>query len=110
MKMRMGAPLVGLMGFVALSGCLAVPPQGVNSEMRSDYVLAVKSIGCVLRTEGDYMAVELQSGLTRDQALKMTRYHLDLGTALKSKDGKSVRLITGGCKPPAKPAEKPKKV
>ena len=53
----------------ALSGCLAIPPQGISPEMRADYVTAVASIGCVLHGESDYLPVELQAGLTREQAI-----------------------------------------
>ena len=80
----------------ALSGCLAIPPQGTTPEMRADFVTAVASIGCVMRGESDYLPVELQAGLTRDQAIALTKYHLANGTAEKLDDG-GVKLLTGAC-------------
>lgn len=88
--------VIGLTAATALSGCLAIPPQGISPEMRADYVGAVASIGCVLHDESDYLPVELQAGLTREQAIELTQYHLAGGTAVKQSDG-SVKLITGAC-------------
>ena len=81
----------------ALSGCLAIPPRGITPEMRADYVTAVTSIGCVMRDESDYQPVELQAGLTREQAIQMTEYHLANGTAVKLPGKEGVKLTTGAC-------------
>lgn len=83
--------------FAALSGCLALPPQGVTPEMRADYVTAVASIGCVMRDESDYQPVELQTGLTREQTIQMTEYHLANGTAEKLPGKEGVKLTIGAC-------------
>jgi len=80
-----------------LAGCLAVPPKGITPEMRADYVTAVASIGCVMRDESDYQPVELQAGLTREQAVQLTEYHLAKGTAVKLAGDKGVKLTTGAC-------------
>jgi hypothetical protein len=80
-----------------LSGCLAIPPRGITPEMRADYVTAVTSIGCVMRDESDYQPVELQAGLTREQAIQMTEYHLANGTAVKLPGKEGVKLTTGAC-------------
>ncbi|WP_322866025.1 hypothetical protein U5922_007340 [Aquicoccus sp. G2-2] len=84
--------LIGL-----LSGCLAFPPKDITPEMRDDYVTAVASIGCVLRDESDYQPVELQTGLTREQTIDLTKYHLAKGTAEKLPDDAGIRLMTGAC-------------
>ena len=81
----------------ALSGCLAIPPQGITPEMRADYVTAVASIGCVMRDESDYQPVELQAGLTREQAIQMTEYHLANGNAVKLPGKEGVKLTIGAC-------------
>lgn len=65
--------------------------------MRADYVTAVQSIGCVMRDESDYQPVELQAGLTREQAIQLTEYHIARGTAVKLDGDKGVKLMTGGC-------------
>ncbi len=90
---RLVFPLTAL----TLAGCLAIPPKGVTPEMRADYVAAVTSIGCVMRDESDYQPVELQAGLTREQAIQMTEYHLVNGTAVKLPGDEGVKLIIGAC-------------
>ena len=80
----------------ALAGC-ALPPRGITPEMRADYVTAVTSIGCVMRDESDYQPVELQAGLTREQAIQMTEYHLANGTAVKLPGKEGVKLMIGAC-------------
>ena len=81
----------------ALAGCLAIPPKGVTAEMRADYVAAVTSIGCVMRDESDYQPVELQAGLTREQSIQLTEYHLANGTAVKLPGKEGVKLTIGAC-------------
>ncbi|MDQ2091454.1 hypothetical protein [Marimonas arenosa] len=81
----------------ALTGCMAIPPQGITPEMRQDYLTAVASIGCVLRDESDYQPVELQAGLTREQALQLTQYHLTWGNAEKLPGDQGVKITTGAC-------------
>ena len=81
----------------ALAGCVAFAPSGITPEMRADFVTAAASIGCVLRDESDYQPVELQAGLTREQALQLTQYHLTWGTAEQLPDDGGVRLKTGAC-------------
>ena len=81
----------------ALAGCLAITPKGITPEMRADYVTAVTSIGCVMRDESDFQPVELQAGLTREQAIQMTEYHLANGTAVKLPGKEGVKLMIGAC-------------
>ncbi|MDQ2095379.1 hypothetical protein [Rhodalgimonas zhirmunskyi] len=88
--------VLGLAGASALSGCLAIPPQGISPEMRVDYLTAVASIGCVMRDESDYQPVELQAGLTREQAVQLTQYYLANGKAVKLQGG-GAKFVTEGC-------------
>ena len=80
-----------------LSGCLAIPPQGISPEMRADYVTAVASIGCTMRDESDYQPVELQAGVTREQALQLTQYYIANGKAQKLPGDAGVKFMTEGC-------------
>ncbi|WP_372609936.1 hypothetical protein [Aquicoccus sp.] len=86
-----------MLGVSLLSGCLAIPPQDVSPEMRDDYLDAVASVGCVLREEKHYLPVELQAGLTREQVIALTQYHLAKGTAETLPDDQGVKLMTGAC-------------
>ena len=81
----------------ALSGCLAVTPGGITPEQRSDFVLAAKSIGCVLRDESDYQPVELQAGLTREQTMALVQHHLTWGGAVQLPGDQGVQITTGAC-------------
>ncbi|WP_306005970.1 hypothetical protein [Aquicoccus porphyridii] len=80
-----------------LSGCLAIPPRDTTPEMRDDYLAAVASVGCVMRSEKQYLPVELQAGLTREQAVALTEYHLASGKAEKLPGDQGVKLMTGAC-------------
>jgi hypothetical protein len=82
-------------GLVLLAGC-AMPPEGVSAEDLSDYKLAVASIGCDMVTEADYLPVELQAGLTREQTTAITSYLLAAGEAERMDNG-GVKLKTGAC-------------
>ena len=86
-----------LLSFSFLAGCIGIPPRGITAEMRADYVTAVASIGCVMRDESDYLPVEFQAGLTREQSVQLTEYHLAKGTAVKLPGDAGVKLTTGGC-------------
>ena len=94
-----------LMGFgmgvaaLALAGC-DIPPQGTNAEDVARYQAAVASIGCVLYGESDYLPVELQAGLTRQQTLDLTAFHLATEKAVELDEG-GVKLTVGPCAPDA---------
>lgn len=78
-----------------LAGC-DVPPQGTSMEDVSRYETAVASVGCELVGESDYLPVELQAGLTREETLGITKHMLATGKAVKMPDG-GVKLTTGAC-------------
>ena len=80
---------------LSLAGC-ALPPEGVSREKIAAYEAAVASIGCVLKHESDYLPVELQAGLTREQTLAITKYELAADRAVNLEDG-GVKLTTGAC-------------
>ena len=82
-----------------LAGC-DVPPEGTTPEDVVRYQAAVASIGCVMYGESDYMPVELQADLTRQQALDLTSYHLATDKAVELAEG-GVRLTVGLCAPEA---------
>ncbi|KAG1715397.1 NADH-quinone oxidoreductase subunit D [Nymphon striatum] len=87
---------IALAGFMALSGCLDIPPQGVTPEMIAEYDAAVASIGCDMVGESDYQPVELQTGLTREQVIEITEYKLARDEAVKRSEG-GVRITSGAC-------------
>lgn len=83
----------GLM--LALAAC-AVPPEGTTPEDVTRFELATASIGCVLRTEADYVPVEFQTGLTREQSTRMATFLVQTDRAVKLENG-GVKLTTGAC-------------
>ena len=60
------------------------------------YEAAVASIGCEMVSESDYVPVEVQTGLTRQQVLDITAYQLAAGNA-ENLPGGGVKLTTGAC-------------
>ena len=93
--LRLG--LVALLPLGFLAGC-AVPPPSVDSAQQANFDAAVASIGCVLRNERDYLPVELQTGLTRDQVVAMAQYRMASNQAVPLEGG-AVQLTTGPCAP-----------
>ena len=80
---------------VVLAGC-DTPPQGTTPQDIANYETAVASIGCALVTEPDYLAVGIQTGLSREQLLEMTRYQLSVRRAVSLPEG-GIKLTTGAC-------------
>jgi len=97
--MRFRIAIVGLAGMMALAGC-DIPPQGTSLEDVTRFQTAVASIGCDMVGESDYLPVELQAGLTRQQVTDLVGYHLATGKAVDLADG-GVRLTVGACVPDA---------
>jgi hypothetical protein len=91
----MPASVLGSSALFALAGC-DIPPEGTTAENIAEYELAVASIGCELVGESDYLPVEFQAGLTREQSTAITSYMLSTGKAERLPDG-GVKLITGAC-------------
>jgi len=80
---------------MALAGC-DIPPQGTSPEDVTRFQAAVASIGCDMVGESDYLPVELQAGLTRQQVTDLVGYHLATEKAAELADG-GVRLTVGAC-------------
>lgn len=95
MTMTLRRSALAMMAIPLVAAC-AVPPTGVPTDANAAYDAAVASIGCNLRTERDYLPVEIQTGMTREQVLKMTEYKLATKKAVKEPDG-GVKLTTGAC-------------
>lgn len=95
--MRLTMKLTGIAGLVVLAGC-DVPPQGTTAEDVARFQDAVASIGCEMVGESDYLPVELQAGLTRQQATDLVAYHLATEKAVELESG-GARLTVGACAP-----------
>jgi hypothetical protein len=90
-------------GFAAIAGlgllgACALPPQGVDQASLVAFDEAVVSIGCDLVDETDYLPVELQTGLTREQVIEVAQFRLASEEAVSLSNG-GIRLITGACAP-----------
>jgi len=81
---------------LGLTAACALPPKGVSTQDIAAYEAAVASVGCEMVTEADYIPVEFQTGLTRQQVLDITAYKLSSGGAERLPDG-GVKLTTGAC-------------
>lgn len=88
--MALGAVLV-----LGLAAC-DVPPEGTTVEDVSRFEAAAATIGCDLVTEADYLPVELQAGLTREQSTAMAAYMVSTGKAVRLSNG-GIRVTTGAC-------------
>ncbi|KMK67063.1 hypothetical protein [Puniceibacterium sp. IMCC21224] len=91
----MKSVVTGLAGLSFLAAC-ALPPQGIDKERIAVFDTAVASIGCDLVSESDYIPVELQTGLTREQVQEVAAYKLQLEEGVALSNG-GFRLKTGAC-------------
>nr|WP_247651025.1 hypothetical protein [Roseovarius autotrophicus] len=78
-----------------VAGCV-VPPEGTTRDDLTRYEEAAKSLDCTLVTEGDFLAMEMQTGLVRQQLLDITGRYLSTGGAERLPGG-GVKLTTGAC-------------
>lgn len=86
---------------LALTACDDVPyVPGVSmadtAEKVAAYDAAVASIGCNMVGESDYLAVEFQADLTREESVAFTEAKLSSGKAERLPDG-GVRITSGAC-------------
>lgn len=81
---------------MALSGCLGIMPEGIKAEDVAAYQAAAATIGCKMVGEPDYLAVEFQAGLTREQSTSITSFMLANDRAEKLPDG-GVKITSGAC-------------
>ena len=91
--MGRGAITVSALG--ARAACAATSPD-TTAEDGARFDAAAASLGCALRSEGDYLAVEMQTGLARQQLLDLATFRLSTGGAERQPDG-GVKLTTGAC-------------
>ncbi|WP_238367078.1 hypothetical protein [Mesobacterium pallidum] len=87
--------------FLALAACDDVPyvpgvPMQTMAEKVAAYDLAVASIGCRMIGESDYLAVEFQADLTREESVAITEAKLSSGNAERLEDG-GVLVTNGAC-------------
>ncbi|PYG34628.1 hypothetical protein [Pelagimonas varians] len=92
--------LVPALAAMALTTACVMPPKDVTDEDLVAYDAAVASIGCDLRSESDYLPVELQTGLTREKIIEIGQYKLSTEEVV-ALEGGGVRLVTGACAPTA---------
>tara|TARA_R110000868_G_scaffold49287_3_gene159132 strand:+ start:90974 stop:91276 length:303 start_codon:yes stop_codon:yes gene_type:complete len=88
--------VAALVALVALAGCGAPVPQDLPAGASENFDAAVASIGCELRNERDYLPVELQTGMSREQTVAMAQHKMATKDAVPL-DGGAVRLVTGSC-------------
>lgn len=91
--------LASLCAVLALAACETTTAGGgtITQEMRQDFLVAVASVGCVLRDERQYGAVDFQAGLTREQTIAIASGYLARGRAERVDDGNSIRINAGPC-------------
>jgi uncharacterized protein YijF (DUF1287 family) len=92
---RLRPVLLALASGTVLTAC-ALPPQGTSPQDIASYEAAVASLGCTLVTEPDYLALGLQTGLSRAQLLGLTQYQLSARRAVSLPEG-GIKLTTGVC-------------
>lgn len=88
--------LLFILPVMTLSGCLGLVPEGTTAEDIAAYEAATATIGCKMVGEPDYLAVEFQAGLTREQSTAITTFMLANDRAEKLPDG-GVKITSGAC-------------
>jgi len=90
-KKTSGLALAGLI----VAGC-ALPPEGTTPGDVAQFQAAVATVGCQLVSEAEYLPVELQTGLTREQTTRLASYMVASNRAVRLSTG-GIRLTTGAC-------------
>lgn len=93
--MALARGLMATLLSAAVAGC-ATLPNDVTAQDLLNYETAVASVGCVMHGESDFLPVEFQTGLSREQVIALTQYELTLERAEKRPEG-GVKLTTGAC-------------
>ncbi|MGH1424987.1 MAG: hypothetical protein ACRBBU_09685 [Pseudooceanicola sp.] len=88
--------LAAICGALTVTAACALPPQGVKPDQMAAYDGAVASVGCVMENEPQYLAVEIQTGMTREQAIAMGKFRVAAGQAKPTEAG-GIRLTSGAC-------------
>ncbi len=84
---------------LALAAC-DVPPEGTTPEDIARFEAAAATIGCDMVTEADYLPVELQAGMTREQSQDIVGFLLRTDRAVRLEGG-GARITSGPCAPTA---------
>ena len=87
--------VAGMAAALVLAGCSGLPDDTTDQDV-VNYQIAVASIGCEMKYESDYLPVELQAGLTREQTLAISSYMVATDRAVRLPEG-GVKLTTGAC-------------
>ncbi|MEP5153591.1 hypothetical protein [Planktotalea sp.] len=86
-----------------LLGCVDVPATGGGAsavDNSANFDAAVASIGCELKYESDYIPVEFQTGMSREDITKMAASKVRRGHAVALAGG-GIRSTVGSCDPAA---------
>lgn len=90
-----------LAGCVETDGTTSGPTPAQNAE---NFDAAVASIGCALKFESDYLPVELQTGMSREEIQKVAASKVRRGHAVALSGG-GIRSTVGTCDPATKPKQ-----
>ncbi|MEM7073825.1 MAG: hypothetical protein AAF484_01985 [Pseudomonadota bacterium] len=73
-----------------------MPPEGTNPGDVARFEDAAATVGCQMITEADYLPVELQTGLSREQTTRLASYMVATNRAVRLSTG-GIRLTSGAC-------------
>ncbi|MEM6482269.1 MAG: hypothetical protein AAF922_09580 [Pseudomonadota bacterium] len=91
-----GQRIGGMLAASLLATGCALPPEGTTSADVAQFQAAVETVGCQLVSEAEYLPVELQTGLSRDQTTKLASYMVATDRAVRLSTG-GIRLTTASC-------------
>lgn len=86
----------GLAATVLLVAGCALPPEGTSPGDVARFQTAVETVGCQLVSEAEYLPVELQTGLSREQSTRLASYLVASNRAVRLSTG-GIRMTTGAC-------------
>ncbi|WP_085309642.1 hypothetical protein [Planktotalea arctica] len=89
--------------FTLLAGCVETTARGGDGavvDSAANFDAAVASIGCDLKFESDYLPVELQTGMSREEIQQVAAIKVRRGQAVALSGG-GIRSIVGICDPAA---------
>ena len=92
-----------------LAGCVETTTTGAGGGLSmednaANFDSAVASIGCDLKFESDYLPVELQTGMNREEIQKVAASKVRRGQAVALSGG-GIRSTVGACAPDATPKQ-----
>lgn len=91
-----------------IAGCVETTGTGGGGLTAADnaenFDSAIASIGCDLKFESDYLPVELQTGMSREEIQKVAAGKVRRGQAVALSGG-GIRSTVGACAPDATPKQ-----